>query len=60
MSLKLPPAKAALAMKTPSDLIFFLGEKEASVEGSNHSLQLLIDQSRKSVLGVKIRYCSHC
>jgi len=45
MSLKLPPAKAALAMKTPSDLIFFLGEKEASVEGSNHSLQLLIDQS---------------
>ncbi|MDB9992845.1 hypothetical protein OAD69_00680, partial [Porticoccaceae bacterium] len=32
-------------MKTPSDLIFFLGEKEASVEGSNHSLQLLIDQS---------------
>ena len=32
-------------MKTPSDLIFFLGEKEPSVQGSNPSLQLLIDQS---------------
>jgi sigma-B regulation protein RsbU (phosphoserine phosphatase) len=32
-------------MKTPSDLIFFLGEKEPSIQGSSHSLQLLIDQS---------------
>ncbi|MBT6593269.1 MAG: hypothetical protein HOO18_04870, partial [Porticoccaceae bacterium] len=32
-------------MKAPSDLIFFLGEKQPSVEDSNHSLQLLIDQS---------------
>ena len=32
-------------MKTPSDLIFFLGEKEPSIQGASHSLQLLIDQS---------------
>jgi sigma-B regulation protein RsbU (phosphoserine phosphatase) len=37
--------KAVLAMKTPSDLIFFLGEKEPSIQGASHSLQLLIDQS---------------
>jgi len=28
-------------MKTPSDLIFFLGEKEPSVQGSSHSFQRL-------------------
>ena len=32
-------------MKTPSDLIFFLGEKEPSVQGSSHSLQRLIAAS---------------
>ena len=42
MSLKLPPAKAVLAMKTPLDLIFFLGEKESSVQGSSQSLQRLV------------------
>ena len=45
MSLKLPPAKAVLAMKTPSDLIFFLGEKEPSVQGSSHSLERLVAAS---------------
>ena len=32
-------------MKAPSDLIFFLGEKEPSIQGSSTSLQLLIGQS---------------
>ena len=45
MSLKRPPAKAVLAMKAPSDLIFFLGEKEPSIQGASNSLQLLITQS---------------
>ena len=45
MSFKLPPAKAVLAMKTPSDLIFFLGEKESSVQGSSESLQRLVAAS---------------
>jgi sigma-B regulation protein RsbU (phosphoserine phosphatase) len=45
MSSKLPPAKAVLAMKTPSDLIFFLGEKESSVQGSSESLQRLVAAS---------------
>jgi serine phosphatase RsbU (regulator of sigma subunit) len=45
MSLKLPPSKAVLAMKAPSDLIFFLGEKKPSIQGSSTSLQLLIGQS---------------
>jgi sigma-B regulation protein RsbU (phosphoserine phosphatase) len=49
--------KAVLAMKTPSDLIFFLGEKEPSIQGSSHSLQLLIDQSTavKNVEAIRTR-----
>ena len=44
-------------MKTPSDLIFFLGEKEPSIQGSSHSLQLLIDQSTavKNVEAIRTR-----
>jgi sigma-B regulation protein RsbU (phosphoserine phosphatase) len=44
-------------MKTPSDLIFFLGEKEPSIQGSSHSLQLLIGQSTavKNVEAIRTR-----
>ena len=44
-------------MKTPSDMIFFLGEKEPSIQGSSHSLQLLIDQSTavKNIEAIRTR-----